>query len=312
MNLYNHNNIFFDENSEFSYENLNESLFIEILFKNLTEIMQEEFSQYDFFVFSNHKSDKLPQSISYQSERKKVLLYFSDESGEDPSPYSDGYYSIFKAYIGTNAYAPNVFPLPIGYVKEVPQLPVKPIQERSYNVFYRGNLNSNRIDFYRNFSRFKYFLPSKPNRFHGFYRKLLLNIQSDFSSYFPESIIFFNNSFKGGFTPQQYGKILAESKIVLCPKGFDRTESFRHFEAMRAGCILISERLPNTEFYKGSPIIEIDNWKKGLSVVKDLLADIPKMEALQRETISWWENKCSERSTAEYMWRKLNDLKSPS
>jgi len=39
----------------------------------------------------------------------------------------------------------------------------------------------------------------------------------------PGSYIKFTSGFKAGLSPQQYGSMLADSKIVLCPKGFDRT-----------------------------------------------------------------------------------------
>ncbi|MFC4873132.1 hypothetical protein [Negadavirga shengliensis] len=314
MKLFGYDNLHFDENSLHEFHKLNESLFIRLLFQNLEDVMGEEFNEYDFFIYSNFKGDTYPVSISYNSKRKKVLLYFSDESGSDPSPYVRDYYAVFKAYIGTSVKFDNVFPLPLGYVKDVPQLPIIPTKERKFNVFFRGNLNNNRIDFYRNFSKWKPILPSQTflkerlwNKTTK-YRALLLKLRTDFSDYFPDSIIMFNSSFKTGFSPYEYGEFLADSKIVLCPKGFDMTECFRHFEAMRAGCVIISEKLPETEFYKNSPIIQIEDWGKGLAIAKNLIDDLDTMAGIQQKTIKWWEEKCSEKGTAAYIYRKLQTL----
>jgi hypothetical protein len=226
----------------------------------------------------------------------------------DPSIFSNRYFAIFKSYIGKNAVAKNVFPLVLGYVNAVPELPDKSIQDRKYNVFFRGNLNFNRIDFYRMFSRWRLFLPSESFLTNEYYRRFLLKLGSDFSSFFSKSIIIFNSSFKGGFSPEKYGEVLADSKIVLCPKGFFMTECFRHFEAMRAGCIIISEQLPDTPFYSKSPIIQVDNWNEGIEIVRELVKDQDKLEEIHQMTLEWWKEKCSENATAKYIVDNIDEL----
>lgn len=301
-------NVHFDETSRHQFEQLNESLFIEKVLDQLANIMGSSFFNYEFYIFSHQGEGNIPSSVNLKTEKSKVLLFFSDEMGIDPKPYAHQYYAIFKSYIGNLSTSKNVFPLSLGYVRDVPQIPIKPINQRSINVFFRGNFNKNRLDLYRNLSKFKAIIPKKIKSHSGFFRRLLIKFQNDFKNRFPQSIIIFNNGFKKGFTPQEYGEILADSKIVLCPKGFDMPESFRHFESMRAGSIIISERLPKTEFYLNSPIIEINNWEEGLLKVKELLSDPALMDAIQKETTSWWENKCSEKATAEYINAKLLSL----
>lgn len=307
MKLFEYDNIHYEKNSAYPFERLNESRFIKRVFKNLAEIMRENFSAYEFFIFSNHTRGNIPESVNFTSRRKKVLLYFSDEKGEDPGYFSENYFAVFKSYIPTEVKAPNVFPLSLGYVGEVPEFTAKPINERRFNVFFRGNLNFPRIDFYKNFSYFKYIFP-KRGLSYRFITDMLIKFKTDYSDYFPMSIIIFNSKFKSGFTPAEYGEVLSESKVVLCPSGFSSKECFRHFEAMRAGCIVVSEELPEHDFYKGSPIIQIKNWREGLAIVKDLLRDEEEMEKLQIETLNWWNNKCSERATANFIHAHLAKL----
>ncbi|WP_439481804.1 hypothetical protein [Cyclobacterium plantarum] len=302
-------NVHYENNSDYKFDDLNEGLFIMRIFAELQNLMRDDFFNYEFFIFSNHQIDSLPESIHLKSNKKKVLFYFSDEFGKDPGPYSNHYFAIFKAYIGDSFNFKNVFPIQIGYVKDVPSfLPIKPISKRKHNIFFRGNLNKNRIDLYRNLSPLKFLIPSKNILHAELYRKILLRIKDDFSRYYLNSIIIFNSSFKSGFSTEKYGKILSESKIVLCPKGYDMTECFRHFEAMRAGCVIISEKLPNTDFYKGSPIIEVDNWKEGLSIAKKLLNDPAQLQKIQDKMLVWWENKCSEKATALYVKEKIDSI----
>ena len=137
---------------------------------------------------------------------------------------------------------------------------------------------------------------------------MLLTIQRDFKKAFPDSIIIFNKKFKEGFSVHEYGEVLAESKIVFSPKGFDSSECFRLYEAMRAGCIVISERLPDIEFYKDSPIIQIDDWEEGLTIAKRLLLNPYEMERLQEEITKWWEERCSEEAMAKFVFNKIKLL----
>ena len=308
MTLFNLTNVFYDKSSRNHFEDLNESVFIKKLFMHLVEIMGERFVNYDFYVYSHQGRDRIPASVSLQSLRKKVLIFFSDEIGSDPSSYSPHYFAVFKAYIGENFTASNVFPMPLGYVRDVPELVVKPLGERTYNVFFRGNLNANRIDLYRNLSFWKFLLPPKPRRFQRPYIYLLLKLRSNFSKRFVNSYIFFNRGFKRGLSPADYGNILSDSRIVLCPRGFENAECFRHYESMRMGCIIISERLPKTDFYHGSPIIEVDNWKDGIAKVDELLSNTQRMEAIHKQTTEWWHEKCSEQATARYLNAKLTLL----
>ena len=304
-------NIHYDANSNFTFDELNESFFIGRLFENLIPILGSSFEEYEFWIFSNqYPKDVLPESMNFPSNRKRVLLYFSDESGMDPEALSDSYFAIFKSYMTRDSKSPDVFPLALGYVRGVPKFSILNINKRKYNVFFQGNLNKNRIDFYRSFSPVRWLLPSENVLKHFLYRELLIRYRSDYSSFFPNSLIVFNRSFKSGMTEQEYGEVLRNSKIVLCPRGFDSVESFRHFEAMRAGCVVVSEKLPRNYLYKGSPIIEVENWADGLRLVEDLLKNESELERIQREVVDWWNTKCSEKATARFIARSLRALQS--
>lgn len=306
--IFEYENVFFDTNSEYEFDQLNESLYITNLIFNLEICLGADFRNYDFYIFSNHSKDVHPASKMDVSVRKKVLLYFSDESGRDPGVFSEYFFAIFKSYIGTTKTVENVFPLGIGYVKQVPEFSVTDIRNRKINVFFQGNLNKNRIDFHRAFYTLGGIFPSQRILKSRFYRKILLKLRANFNSFFPSSIIAFNDSFKSGLTPEKYGEVLSISKIILCPKGFTQVECFRHYEAMRAGCVIVSEKLPEISFYKDSPIIQIEDWKSGIGVVWELLSDNERLQQVQVETIYWWKNICSEAGMAKYVAKCLQTL----
>src|SRR5690554_993510 len=98
--LFGQKNIHYDNNSNFTFDQLNESRFIEKLFDNLILILGDTFEGYEFWIFSNQLPQKVfPESVNYSSSKKKVLLYFSDETGMDPEPLSGSYFAIFKSYM---------------------------------------------------------------------------------------------------------------------------------------------------------------------------------------------------------------------
>lgn len=308
MKIERYTNIHYDQNSLYAFDQLNEADYIESVLEHLVELLGSEFSNYDFFIYSNHgPGNHPPESLNYSSPKKKVLLYFSDEHGEDPSAFSDSYYAIFKSYIGTAKEAGNIFPLALGLVKDVPAYPIVPINSRKINVFFSGNLNLNRIALYRSLTSLGRFFPERLlTSATGI--KLLVNLKRDFSKRFTDSVILFNNGFKSGLSPSVYGETLAHSKVILCPRGYFSTECFRHYEALRTGCVVISERLPDNHLYRNSPIIQIDNWNDGLKQADKLLADKEKLNQLSQKGLDWWENVFSEKAAANYIADRINHL----
>ena len=112
-----------------------------------------------------------------------------------------------------------------------------------------------------------------------------------------------------GLPGEKYAEMLSNSKVALCPPGYHTPETFRHFEAMRAGTIVVSEPLPELDFYVGSPIVTVRNWGDARKAVSDLLGDIDALQERQEQTLHWWEQHCSERAVARRMASKLAELR---
>ena len=107
---------------------------------------------------------------------------------------------------------------------------------------------------------------------------------------------------------EDYRRVLYDAKIAICPGGYASRESFRHYEALRAGCVIISEPLPDTRFYRGSPIIVLDDWRNLRGVVRELLREPERLETLHRQTRKWWQDMCCEEAVARFMKEKLDLL----
>jgi hypothetical protein len=277
--------------------------------------MNENFHEYIFYIFSfNKKQDILPNSIYNETSKKKVLVYITDELGYVPYHLSSHYHAIFKVYLQSDKFdVQNIFNFSVSCHKDVLKLPIKNINDRTITIFFSGNLNYFRLPLY--FYLLCGYVPPRIIlrgiifllRRSSFLRRIFTSYK--FDSKFEGSYIRFTSGFKQGLSGDEYSKIISDSKIVLCPKGFNSPESFRHYEAMRAGCVIISEKLPPTYFYKDSPIIQVSDWKEGLKIASKLVNDETELEARSSMTIDWWKSRCSENATAQYMAKCIETVK---
>jgi hypothetical protein len=99
-------------------------------------------------------------------------------------------------------------------------------------------------------------------------------------------------------TGDRYTEIMADTKIALAPRG-SSVETYRFFEAMRQGCVVICDRLPPHWFYVGCPAIQIDDWSNLEAEVNALSADPERLTDLHRRSLAWWDEKLSERAVAQ-------------
>jgi hypothetical protein len=107
--------------------------------------------------------------------------------------------------------------------------------------------------------------------------------------------------------PVEYAHRVMETRISVAPRGTS-FETFRFFEALRFGCIVLTEFLPDRWFYKGAPVIQIEDWRRLDYVLEDLVTDADKMGALHEAALEWWEHVCSEAAVGNFMASKLNSL----
>jgi len=296
------------ESSINHYADLLERDYLESLYKHLQAEMGSRINDYDFVLWSNMGEQDSPVSIALTGRKPKVLLHISDETSSAPFHLTHNFAAIFKCFLLREFPEHKIFALPLGYASSVPNLPVLPMSERKYNVCFLGCPQKNRMQFSVVLSKLvgRAYRDSMRN---GKIPQPAVGIHQgfvcDFSEAFPNSYIRFTSGFSKGLDRVSYGAILRDSKIALCPGGWKSNETYRHFEAMRAGCVLISDPLPETRLYRDAPIIRITNWQRLEETVSQLLRSPERMLELQRLTLAWWEDVCSEKATAAYIRAQL-------
>jgi len=294
------------------FDGQGEETFLLRLFDCLREQMGEAFERFEFVVhrrvfgeFAGSKIDLL------EGNDRRVLIVISDEKEAFPVEEFLSYRAVFRSYGCAEAVGSNVHSFPVGYFNAAGQASPVPFASRSTSAFFSGCLNRNRLALFRQFRP----IPWLPDfNFKGKYAKeLLYRVASkvcrerSFDDAIPGAQIGFTPWFGQGLPPDEYAKVLSDSKIAICPAGFHSNETIRHWEAMRLGCVVISEPLPKNRFYRGSPIIELSDWNDLVPLINDLLGDPESLLAVHQATSNWWKSVCSESAVAGHIASVLAD-----
>jgi hypothetical protein len=203
---------------------------------------------------------------------------------------------------------PKIYTIPLGYYNQ-PDTPQKQISERTFDIFFAGSVSN---DSYAPGS-FKSFIKNllKPPKIQSRQKMIscLRKFQNEFTDFQVEL------SLTDGFYSmteedlKTYSERLMNSKICLIPRGTSY-ETYRFFEAIRFGCIPITEALPSHWFYNESPAIEIKNWDNLAKTLERILTNPNLVREKHQQALWWWQNKCSETAVAQYIADKLECISS--
>jgi hypothetical protein len=299
MNVLELENFYFEPEWIVPFDQLHEGIYISRVFEQLLALMGDDFYNYQFIYYASNGNSNPAKPILLTDPRPKVLIWSGDETSATPAYMTKHFVAIFKTFLDGDKNIPGYFHLPMGYTKSVEDRPVKPFEERNYNVFFAGNLNENRIGLYKALAKLSRLPDGVIYRMRNSKAKGLL--PTDFSKAFPHSHIAFTSGFAKGFAKKEYSDFMYDSRMVICPTGFRSNETFRHYETWRTGGIPITLPLPDNHFYRGAPAITISSWRELSSTVKKLIKNEGELRALHKRSIDWWTNACSEESVAKYM-----------
>jgi hypothetical protein len=287
-----------------------DSVFLIRQFDALRRRMGAEFERFTFVVhhwaFGQFAGTLIPLDPGGPN---RVLVVVGDEKEVFPVEEFSSYRVIFRAYGNPAGGASRVHSFPAGYLDAAGEAEPVSFQERGNSVFFSGYLNRNRVDLYKQF-RHVWWLPRrnlKTRHSRELARRIIEKFypKRQFEGTLPGARIGFTKWFGKGLAPEEYARILASSKIALCPPGFVSHETIRHWEAMRLGCVVISAPLPPNRFYKDSPIIQLNDWSELRPLLDDLLRQPEKLMQLHEKTVDWWKHVCSEEAVADYMARVI-------
>lgn len=205
----------------------------------------------------------------------------------------DKYDFIFNQYIigEEEREYDHLFSLPLGYngniIEENEHIqPLVSVSERPVDLFFSGHMSSKQR-YESMINNITYFQENKTYEKHNF----------DFNV---------TTGFMRGFKGKEYYKKLYNSKVVFCPPGNISNETYRFYEAMMCGCVIISPTLPDTEIYRDVPVIQVEDFNNNAAkVASDLLEDKVSLTYLQNKNIEFWKTRYSYNSVADYILTKI-------
>lgn len=204
--------------------------------------------------------------------------------------------------LGGDTVAP-LFDIQPGYFNSE-ELPIKPLSQRSLDVFFDGSVHNCLYPIWS--LRYWSKTPKAISR-----AAMLRNLQH-FKQKYPQFQVKIGqnsefNVIDGETAGDNYSENMMNTKICIAPRG-TTYESYRHFEAMRYGCIIVSEPLPSRWYYAGAPVVEVTNWHNLEEVLQRLLENKPLMQELHERMLHHWQTKCSEAAAGQYIAETLNGV----
>ena len=165
---------------------------------------------------------------------------------------------------------------------------VPPIQERPFDIGFRGSLGGGKTYAPRTVSR---------RRMVAALKQLPAAVTVD---------LFETESFNASYAldPTDYGRSLRKTKICLAPRG-GSMETYRAFEAAASGCVLISEPLPAAWYYAGLPRRELRSWSDLPGTVEELLSNPELMRFMSEAGRRWAQDVVSATAIGKWVATRL-------
>jgi hypothetical protein len=239
--------------------------------------------------------------------------YFRTQIHRLPSTLDHLISRVRRWLVGHGPTAP-VYDFPLGYGNQIDLSP-RPITDRPFDLFFAGSVEHGRkpkwspdswIQNPKSVSRYRMIDALSDLARHKSAPRIKLSTTSEFAW---NAVFYGKTNTEGLLDAETYSAHMMNAKICLVPRGTS-PETFRFFEALRYGCIPITEALPSRWFYNDAPAIVVDDWSELGDIVPDLLTTPERLETLHAEALDWWNRVCSEAAVGRYVADILNSASS--
>jgi hypothetical protein len=182
---------------------------------------------------------------------------------------------------------PHILHVPCGTCM-LDELPVKPMRERPYHCFFAGQIDMTP-------ARGMAALTESPKQIarRAMIKAMLALKESNPRFRLDHKVLQQTGSDTSDGDNRTYSERMMDSKICLTPRG-TVIDTWRFFEGMKSGCLVVCEPLPDDYFYRGAPVLEIDSWDELEKTVTPLLDDDEALQQWSDRSLEFWKNVCGE------------------
>jgi hypothetical protein len=209
----------------------------------------------------------------------------------------------FKSWLLNTGKIAPIYEIPLGY-NNSQDLPIKDIQKRLYDTYFSGSVVHRSYPIWS----LKYWLGTPKTLARQLMMLSLKKIKEKYPDWKVELSITDGYHGRSSEVASSYSETMMNTKICVVPRGTS-FETTRFFEAMKYGCIVVTEALPSRWYLDGSPAIQINDWRELEGLMEKLIDNQELMQEIHQESLKWWQSKCSETVVGDYMARELNALK---
>jgi hypothetical protein len=187
---------------------------------------------------------------------------------------------------------PNIVHLPWGSAALV-EVPMKTMSERTRNYYFSGGIEQGTTFGYRQFT-------SAPKiQARNAMRVAVTELEKKYPQLAADQTV--NVARTAGLSDiSEYAARLMNSKVCLAPRG-SVADTWRFFEGLKSGCAVITNPLPDEWYYRGAPIIQIDDWDELERTLIPLLADEERLEKMHAESLKYWDEVCGEKALGRFL-----------
>ena len=192
-----------------------------------------------------------------------------------------------------------VYDIPLGYFKQL-DLPYISMAERTLDVSFQGSLRNEKPSK----TSLRYWLRTPKALSRELLFEYLTRIRSRHPNFAIEFELTKNFWDVGASEAERFSRTMMETRVCVVPRGTS-LETYRYFEALRYGCIVVAEALPHRRYYDGSPIVRVSDWSELESALLSILGDCAEHDRWSRRSIAWWEMHASEAAVAAYIASRI-------
>lgn len=221
-------------------------------------------------------SPKTPVHVVPNLTDRHILVYMGNEKGHIPRAFRQAAF-VFTPYLDFSYAHKNVHVIPLGCNGYTPPLPVLPMSQRDLFFSFTGQVLSERLSFIA--QSLEFLGNVKPYDALKAYLTLTPRFQS-------------------GLSPETYADILHRSCFAPVPPGISPI-TFRLFEALRAGCLVVTGPLPPYAYLKDLPALKVSaDWKELSPFLQGAFKNPRGMQELQQESLAYYQRVCSPEGVA--------------
>jgi hypothetical protein len=194
---------------------------------------------------------------------------------------------------------PRIYTIPLGYHSQE-ELPQIPMQDRTLDLFFAGELATKLLP-----TTYRYWVSTSKAEARKQLWRVLKRMERDSEWRIDLDDIGVGDIGTRATQFHLYSQKMMNSRICLAPRG-SMAETFRLYEGLRAGCLVITNRLPDDPFLRCAPVIQINHWKELPGFLQKHARDVDALEHYRHSSLEWWQSHCHERVIGPQVAHFLN------